>query len=125
MKIDIDRNIAATDTFIETRVYKVYEDLKKKDRITEKYSRTWFDPFEKEFYDDITFKSRSTPLTLTGLYQVPGNTRGMQPILIFSLRAKYEYKVTGVIADPVNAADKSENIACLVYKTVLNSYTAH
>ena len=68
MKIDIDRNIAATDTFIETRVYKVYEDLKKKDRITEKYSRTWFDPFEKEFYDDITFKSRSTPLTITGLY---------------------------------------------------------
>ena len=83
LKIDIDRNIAATDSFIETRVYEVYEDLKKKDRITEKYTRTWFDPLEKEFYDDITFKSRSTPLTLKGLYQVPGNTRGMQPILIF------------------------------------------
>ena len=80
MKIDIDQDIAAIDTFIETRVYEVYEDLKKKDRITEKYSRTWFDPFEKEFYDDITFKSRSTPLTLKGLYATNSD---------FSLRAKY------------------------------------
>ena len=68
MKIDTDRNIGAIDSFIEKRVNEVYAVLKTNERITEKYSRTWFDPFEKEFYDDITFKSRSTPLTIAGLY---------------------------------------------------------
>ena len=68
LEIEIDQEIGATDTWIEKRVYEVYEELKKKDKISEKHARTWFDPFEKEFYDDVTFKSRSTPLTLAGLY---------------------------------------------------------
>lgn len=90
MKIDTDRNIGANDSFIEKRVNEVYEVLKKKEKIKEKYSRTWFDPFEKEFCDDITFKSRSTPLTITGLYLVLGNARTMLSILVFSKPKKFE-----------------------------------
>ena len=68
LKIHIDLDDGSTDSFIEQRVYEVYEELKKKNKITEKFSKTWFDPFEKEFYDDITFQSRSTPQTLTGSF---------------------------------------------------------
>ena len=65
LNIEIDQGLR-TDEFIENRVCDVYEKLKKNNTISEKYSSTWFDPLEKEFYDDIKFQSRSTPLTLTG-----------------------------------------------------------
>ena len=55
-----------TDEFIENRVNEFYAELKKLGKITEKYSSTWFDPFENEYYDDVTFQSRSTPLNLKG-----------------------------------------------------------